>query len=102
MKKLDAYKQAKADLEFANRTFLKGDFWTNNETWKKAYPIGLYVLDDSKKVEMPSQLYNNVIGKNLSSNLSGYLGETFTKINTELDRLGFPQIPSDISKPIMS
>jgi hypothetical protein len=84
------------------QTYLKGDFWTSNETWKKAYPIGLYVLDDSKKVEMPSQLNNNVIGKNLSSNLSGYLGETFTKINTELDRLGFPQIPSDISKPIMS
>jgi len=84
------------------QTYLKADYWTDNENWKKLYPIGLYTLDDSKKTEFHQELNGNRVGKNVSKNLSGYLGETFTKINSELDRLGFPQIPSDVSKPIMS
>ena len=37
------------------------------------------------------------IGANISNNLSAYIGDVYTKINAELGRLGFPDLPSTIN-----
>lgn len=69
---------------------------SSNEEFKKKYP-GFYILNDTNKPEFPQDLAANKISYMVMNNLSFITDDTFKKINTELDRLGFPSLPNSVN-----